>query len=120
MEFEHGLLSFELEDLTPGETVTIDITYPTPIAQGVQYFKIIDDGSGNDIWIDATSLLSSDDGDNILTLTITDGGFGDDDGEANGKVSDPGGIARSTLVPAPEIISLLILTRVQQPLFRQF
>ena len=31
--------------------------------------------------------------DNRVEITLTDGGIGDDDGEANGRISDPGGIA---------------------------
>jgi hypothetical protein len=38
-----------------------------------------------------TPYLGSDNGDNILTLTLTDGGPGDADGLANGTIVDPGG-----------------------------
>jgi hypothetical protein len=38
-----------------------------------------------------TSYLGSNDGDNILTLILTDGGQGDADGVANGTIVDPGG-----------------------------
>ncbi len=36
--------------------------------------------------------FGSNDGDNIITLTLTDGGDGDSDLEANGEIMDPGGI----------------------------
>jgi hypothetical protein len=53
---------------------------------GTHYLKCI-----NGAWVNVTSLLGDDDGDNILTLTITDGGLGDADGVANGVIVDPGG-----------------------------
>jgi len=59
---------------------------------GTQYWKCI-----NSQWVDVTSLLGDDDGDNVLTLTLTDGGLGDADGVANGTIADPGGPG----VPAP-------------------
>ena len=36
-------------------------------------------------------LQIDDDGDNVLTLTLTDGGLGDDDGLPNGEIVDLGG-----------------------------
>ena len=41
-------------------------------------------------------LIGDNDGDNFLTLTITDGGFGDADLTVNGEIVDPGGPATST------------------------
>ncbi|MCD6470166.1 hypothetical protein J7L29_05145 [Candidatus Bathyarchaeota archaeon] len=35
--------------------------------------------------------VGDDDGDNIITVQLTDGGLGDDDGEANGIIVDVGG-----------------------------
>ena len=36
----------------------------------------------NGSWVDVTSLLGHNDGDNVLTLTLRDGGPGDADGVA--------------------------------------
>jgi len=97
--FPHGLLSFDITGLTPGATVTVTITYPSAIPVGTQYWKC---QNGN--WINCTSLMGDDDGDNVLTLTLTDGGLGDSDGAANGTISDPGGPAFVEVVkpmPAP-------------------
>jgi hypothetical protein len=88
VEFPHGLLSFDITGLTPGATVTVTITYPSAIPIGTQYWKC-----QNDNWINCTSLMGDDDGDNVLTLTLTDGELGDSDGEQNGQISDPGGPA---------------------------
>jgi Tol biopolymer transport system component len=94
VSFPYGLLSFTITNIPPGSTVTITITYPAPIPQGVQYWKC-----QNGTWINCTSLIGDDDGDEVLTLTITDGGLGDSDGQVNGQITDPGGPVIS--VPAP-------------------
>jgi hypothetical protein len=86
--FPHGFFSFNIIHITPGSTVTITIILPTNMPTNTQYWKC-----QNGTWTDCTPLLGDDDGDNILTLTITDGGLGDADGAANGTIVDPGGPA---------------------------
>jgi hypothetical protein len=86
--FPNGLFSFNITGIAPGSTVTVTITLPSAIPAGAQYWKY-----QNGLWIDCTSLLGDDDGDNVLTLTLTDGGLGDGDGIANGTIVDPGGPA---------------------------
>ena len=87
LTFPHGFFSFNITNITPGSTVTITITLPSAMAVGTQYWKC-----QNGQWVNCTSLLGDDDGDNVLTLTITDGGLGDADG-VNGTIVDPGGPA---------------------------
>jgi len=84
--FPHGFFSFNITDIEPGSTVTITITLPSAVSSNTQYWKCI-----NGSWVNVTSLLGDNDGDNVLTLTITDGGIGDADGAANGTIVDPGG-----------------------------
>jgi hypothetical protein len=84
--FPHGFFSFNVPFITPGSTVTITIVLPSAVLPSTQYWKC-----QNGTWTDCTSLLGDNDGDNILTLTITDGGLGDADGLANGTIIDPGG-----------------------------
>jgi|GEM_PF-1303501 len=84
--FPHGLFSFNITGIAPGSTVTITITLPCPTPEGTQYWKC-----QGGVWVDCTSLLGDDDGDEVLTLTLTDGGLGDADGLANGTIVDPGG-----------------------------
>jgi len=109
--FPFGFISFNVTDLTPGETVTITLTYSSNIPSPAEYWKVID---GN--WTEVTSLLGDDDGDNILTLTLTDGGLGDADGIVNGEILDPGGVgdsnntapvANDDFVTTPEDTALL-------------
>jgi parallel beta-helix repeat protein len=96
VSFPHGLFSFNIIGLAPGSTVTITITFPLPVPVGTQYWKC-----QGGTWINCTSLLGDDDGDNVLTLTLTDGGLGDADGAANGVIVDPGGPAVAVGAPAP-------------------
>jgi hypothetical protein len=100
--FPHGFFSFNITGITPGSTVTITITLPSAMPVGTQYWKC-----QGGMWVNCTSLLGSNDGDNIITLTIKDGGLGDGDGVANGTIVDPGGpaiavaTATQTVQPAP-------------------
>jgi hypothetical protein len=94
-QFPHGLFSFNIVGLNPGATVTVTITLPSAMPVGTQYWKCI-----NGQWVNVTSLLGDDDGDNVLTLTITDGSLGDGDGQINGEISDPGGPAIAVAAPA--------------------
>jgi hypothetical protein len=93
--FPDGFFSFNIVNVTPGSTVTITITLPSAMPVGTQYWKC---QNGN--WIDCTALLGSNDGDNVITLTITDGGLGDADGTANGTIVDPGGPGVAVTAPA--------------------
>ena len=45
--------------------------------------------------------MGSDDGDNVITITLVDGGLGDDDGVANGVIVDQGGPANPPSPQAP-------------------
>jgi hypothetical protein len=85
--FPHGFFSFDITGIAPGDTVIVTITLPTTMPMGTQYWKYQVPAG----WIDATPLLGDNDGDNVLTLTLTDGGLGDADGIANGIIVEPGG-----------------------------
>jgi len=85
LEFPHGFFSFTITGLTPGQTVNITITLPSNIPVGTQYWKY----HTPEGWYQIP--IGDDDGDNIITIQLTDGGLGDDDGEANGIIVDVGG-----------------------------
>jgi glyoxylase-like metal-dependent hydrolase (beta-lactamase superfamily II) len=84
--FPHGFFSYNITSITPGSTAIVTITLPSAMPVNTQYWKCI-----NSQWVNVTSILGSNDGDNVLTLTLTDGGMGDADGLANGTIVDPGG-----------------------------
>ena len=96
--FPHGFFSFSITNITPGSTVTITITLPSNVPVNTQYWKC-----QNGQWVNVTSLLGSNDGDNVITLTLTDGGPGDADGVANGTIVDPGGPALPGAAPTPSM-----------------
>lgn len=92
--FPHGFFSFNITNIPAGSTVIITIALPSDMPENTEYWKCI-----NGSWVNVTSLLGDNDGDNVLTLTITDGGLGDADGVVNGTIVDPGGPATPVSVP---------------------
>jgi hypothetical protein len=95
--FPYGLFNWTISGLTKGQTITVTMTFPAPIATGANYYKY-----EKGVWLgpyDTTTkpTLGDDDGDNVLTLTITDGGPGDADA-VDGEIGDPGGIALGAAV----------------------
>jgi hypothetical protein len=93
--FPQGVFSFNITNITPGSTVTITITLPSNMPANTQYWKCL-----NGQWLNCYSILGSNDGDSILTLTLTDGGPFDADGTANGTIVDPGGPVVLAAAPA--------------------
>lgn len=90
LSFPHGFFSFQIMGLTNGQTVTVTITLPSAVPEGTQYWKYgptLDDHT--DHWYQLP--VGSDDGDNVITITLVDGGLGDDDLIANAVIIDQGG-----------------------------
>lgn len=50
--------------------------------------------------------MDSNDGDNIITITLQDGEIGDDDGVANGVIVDQGGPGITTVVARVPTLTL--------------
>jgi len=102
VEFPHGLFGFNITGLTPGQNVTLIITFPSDIPTTAQYWKYGPNGSIDnpqpERWYPIP--MGSNDGDNIITIKLTDGGVGDDDGIANGVIVDQGGPGIPTAVAA--------------------
>jgi Carboxypeptidase regulatory-like domain len=83
--FPAGLLGFEVRGTSPGGTAEVTLhTLPGSSPSG--YFKLHDG-----VWLDFSSNASI--AGDAVTLTLTDGAVGDDDGLANGTIVDPGGPA---------------------------
>lgn len=97
--FPHGLFDFVLEGGVNGSTATITITYPTAIPANSVYWKYGPSPAGYNCsgaacetahWYQmppAQAVIAG----NTITLSITDGGVGDDDLAENGTIVDQGG-----------------------------
>jgi hypothetical protein len=84
-EFRDGIITYEIVGILAGETDTVTFTYPEAFPPGSKVYKV--DSSGFYEYPDAVI-----DG-NTVTLQVTDGGKGDMDGTADGKILDPVGVA---------------------------
>jgi len=84
-EFRDGLSSFKVVGLIPGGTVTVVVTFPSDIPAGSKVYKV--DANGFHEVVGAVV------NGNAVTMTLTDGGQGDSDGQVNGIIVDPVGVA---------------------------
>ena len=100
VDFPHGLFSFNITGLNQGQTVNITITFPQDIPATAQYWKY----HAPEGWYQIP--MDSNDGDNIITITLQDGGIGDDDGVANGVIVDQGGPGITTVVARVPTLTL--------------
>ena len=83
-DFPHDFFNFSVDGVLEGQEINLSITLPTSIPIGTQwYFK------GTNQW--SFVPVGDDDGDNILTLSLVDGGQMDIDGETNGIIVHLGG-----------------------------
>jgi hypothetical protein len=92
-----GLLDLHIKPDTPGATVTLTIFLPAPAPAGYKWYKY---NPRTEIWTDYTA--ETDTGGargavfnaarDEVTLTLVDGGIGDDDGVRNGVIEDPSGL----------------------------
>jgi hypothetical protein len=115
-EFPYGFFGFTICGLENGATVNITITLPGPAPVGMQYWKYGPNGSTNnpqpERWYQIP--IGDDDGDNVITITVQDGGGGDDDGVANGVIVDQGapGTPRAAAERLPALTPLGIAALV--------
>jgi len=84
VSFPHGMFSFTVACLNPGQTVTLTVTLPGPVPVGSVWWKYV-----GGTWYSLP--IGSDDGDNIIMLTLTDGVFPGDTDTIAGQITDPGG-----------------------------
>jgi hypothetical protein len=89
--FPDGMVSYEVQGVAQGTTVTVRITFPTSPPAGSRIYKVTPSG-----YNEFTGAVING---NTVTLLLTDGGAGDSDGSANGIISDLVGVAAP--VPGP-------------------
>jgi len=82
-----GAVRFEIANLVLGETVDVTLTFPGNVPTDAKYYKIHPVRG----WIQIP--FGSNDGDNIIVLTLKDGDPDlDADGIENGTIVDPGAV----------------------------
>jgi hypothetical protein len=101
--FPLGLIDFAITGISNGDSLTVTFVAPVNLPVNCKYYKYI---NGSFIQYDKTYGLS--DGDNQFSIVLIDGGNGDDDSLANGRISDPGGpgVPLTTEISAHSVPSL--------------
>jgi hypothetical protein len=95
MSFPYGATKFNITGLTAGDSVTVALVFPGNVPTSAKYYKI----SPTKGWQELP--FGSNDGDNRITITLTDGDPKTDaDGLANGTIVDPGALATASSTPS--------------------
>ena len=108
LEFPHGFFNITICGLntTNPETVTINFTFPSVIPTNAEFWKY---NSSNGTWHQYP--FDGNDGDNFISITITDNGAGDHN-PTLGIINDPNGVGWTTAaakVPALTPLGLAAL-----------
>ncbi len=90
--FPDGLVTFQVEVPNPGDNAVVVITFPSTIPSGAKYYQVTSTG-----FSEVSSAVIAG---NTVTLTLPDGGSGDNDGAADGAVTHIGGIASPVPLPS--------------------
>jgi len=102
--FPYGLFDVTLTGGTAGSTATVVLTFSSALPAGTQYWKY-GKTSPQDTphwYVFPGARIAG----NTVTLTLTDGGAGDDDGTQDAVITDPGGPAVALAASATAIPSL--------------
>lgn len=79
-----NMFSFQIINVAVGGTAQVHISVPTMLSADVKWMKW-NNGNG---WTEASGTVVDADGMG-MTITLVDGGMGDEDGIANGQILDP-------------------------------
>ena len=101
MTFPYGVTKFKITALVPGATATVTLVFPGNVPTSAKYYKI-SPGTG---WQEIP--FGSNDGDNTITLSLTDGNplTDADGGVQDGIIVDPGAVATTESIPTPALPS---------------
>lgn len=92
----YGLVDMDIKVDTPGGTTTLTFYLTSPAPEGYKWYKY---DSNHGTWSDYSEHTGFNDARDQITITLTDGGIGDDDHTMNGIIRDPSGLG---IVPEPE------------------
>lgn len=102
----HGLIDLEVKTDVPGAKVTVVVYLPSPAPEDYKWYKY---NPVTNVWTDYGDVTDPD-GDtgavfnaarDQVTLTLVDGGMGDDDDQSNGVIKDPSGLGSATAFTTP-------------------
>jgi hypothetical protein len=82
-----GLIDLEIKADTPGATAMVTIYFPQQVPEDYAWYQY----SSTEGWIDSSDWAEFNLLRDEVTLTLKDGGSGDDDGVTNGFIVDPSG-----------------------------
>jgi uncharacterized protein YndB with AHSA1/START domain len=88
----YGLVEMEIRVSAPGAITTVTIFLPSPAPDGYGWYKYTDTAG----WIDYNGNAAFNPARDQVTLTLEDGGTGDDDRVANGIIVDPSGLGTAS------------------------
>jgi len=88
----YGLIDLKIKVDTPGSTAAITIFLPEPVPEGYKWYKY----TQNQGWIDYSAYAAFNSNRDRVSLTLIDGGTGDDDEVQNGIIEDPSGLGIAT------------------------
>jgi internalin A len=90
IEFPFGFFAFDIQGLALGATIDVTLTLDKPVPTDTEYWKYGPTPSNHaPHWYQIP--MGSDDGDNVITITLKDGGLGDDWWIEDGGIVDQGG-----------------------------
>ena len=112
--FPYGVFAINITVPVPGQWAIITLTLPDNLPANSEYWKYSPNGNGSPSvqpgWYQVP--LGSNDGDNVITITLQDGGIGDADGDpTNGVIVDLGGPA-NLAAQAPALTPLGIVALI--------
>lgn len=101
VEFPYGFFSFTVIGLELGQEVTVTLTLPGGnVTAGSLYWKHGPTlANPLDHWFSLP--IGDNDGDEVITIDLTDGGDGDLDVTEDGEIVEPGGPGTSPYTPSP-------------------
>ncbi|MCE8425607.1 MAG: right-handed parallel beta-helix repeat-containing protein [Candidatus Methanoperedens sp.] len=85
---DYGLFRFNITGIAPGGSATLTLTFPNDLPASTTYWKYGANATNNTPhWNIIPSTING----NKITITLVDGGDGDDDLRINGRIMDDGG-----------------------------